>query len=313
MLNYDLIDIPSENFGTHSLGNGRGNLKPSLIIAHCIGTSFKRAIDLLTKPVEKGGGGVSAHYFIPQMTGHEIQKRFPEYLIGSKLSHPNQVPVIRLVKEEDRAWHAGPSHWGELNNLPGCRDSLNSCSIGIEFHAEGYANGDGSNWYVFEHFSPQQIETGCKLIRDIFDRSGMSSKDFIGHSDISPQRKTDPGLYFPWEEFAQQGFGRWWSPAKQFPDLQGHQVIRYVQEKLQQIGYDCPSSGTLDEATRRVISSFRMHFLKSSWKSLPGVEDDGLFNGHVDDQLLLLLAGFSDQAEQALEKTQKHGLNCVLA
>ncbi|MBI2711600.1 MAG: N-acetylmuramoyl-L-alanine amidase [Bdellovibrio sp.] len=292
---FDVIDVPSENFGCNEKNTGRGDLKPCLLVAHCMGTEFNHSLQILTLPVDKGGGGVSAHYFIPQMTGREIVERFPEYVKGQKLLFPDQVPVFRLVKEEDRAWHAGPSRWGSLNLLPGCAAGLNSCSIGIEFHSPGYANGDGSNWFAFKSYSEGQIETARELISDIYRRWNLPKCGFLGHSDLTPARKTDPGLHFPWERFAAHGFGMWWQPAAEMPEFADSTEITYVQKKLQTIGYDCPQTGNLDELTQRTISAFRMHFMKETWKCSNGQENDGLLNGHIDGDLIRLLAGYSDR------------------
>jgi N-acetylmuramoyl-L-alanine amidase len=108
---------------------------------------------------------VSAHYFISE-TGE----------------------VVRLVDEDKRAWHAGASYWR------GHRD-VNSASIGIELDNPGHANG-------YREFPDAQIEALLPLLADIVRRHDIPRANVVGHSDVAPERKTDPGELFPWARLA---------------------------------------------------------------------------------------------------------------
>jgi N-acetylmuramoyl-L-alanine amidase len=99
-----------------------------------------------------------------------------------------------LVDERARAWHAGESYWG------GNRD-LNSASIGIEL------DNDGD-----EPFADVQIDALLALLADLKVRYGIPTANFIGHGDVAPRRKTDPGSHFPWKKLAERGFGVWCEP-----------------------------------------------------------------------------------------------------
>ena len=102
--------------------------------------------------------------------------------------------LFYLVDELKRAWHAGPAYWGgELD--------MNSASIGIEL------DNDGAKPYA-----DAQIETLLALLADLKERYRIPAANFIGHGDIAPGRKVDPGVNFPWKRLAERGFGLWCEP-----------------------------------------------------------------------------------------------------
>ena len=107
------------------------------------------------------------------------------YLIG------RDGALYQLVAEDLRAWHAGPGAWGTITDV-------NSASIGIEL------DNNGADPYPSE-----QIDSLLRLLADICKRNGIPRDQVIGHSDMAPTRKIDPGAQFPWARLAQEGFGRW--------------------------------------------------------------------------------------------------------
>lgn len=107
------------------------------------------------------------------------------YLIG------RDGALYQLVSEDLRAWHAGPGAWGTISDV-------NSASIGIEL------DNNGTDPYPTE-----QIDALLRLLADICERNGIPREQVIGHSDMAPTRKVDPGAQFPWARLAQEGFGRW--------------------------------------------------------------------------------------------------------
>ena len=96
--------------------------------------------------------------------------------------------VLRMVAERDRAWHAGQSHWRGITDV-------NSASIGIEIVNPGHEFG-------YRPFPDQQIEALLPLLAEIKERHGVGRGDVVGHSDIAPTRKQDPGELFPWAKLA---------------------------------------------------------------------------------------------------------------
>lgn len=96
--------------------------------------------------------------------------------------------IVRMVNEEKRAWHAGRSHWRGV-------DDINSASIGIEIVNPGHEWG-------YRPFPDAQIDTLIPLVNDIIRRHHITRGNVVGHSDIAPARKNDPGELFPWYKLA---------------------------------------------------------------------------------------------------------------
>ncbi len=99
--------------------------------------------------------------------------------------------LYQLVAEDARAWHAGASRWGGLADL-------NSSSIGIELDNDGQSS-----------FTEPQVQALLRLLGDITSRLDIAPHRVIGHGDIAPTRKRDPGVLFPWQRLAGAGFGLW--------------------------------------------------------------------------------------------------------
>jgi N-acetylmuramoyl-L-alanine amidase len=118
--------------------------------------------------------------------------------------------VFRLVAEARRAWHAGVSHWRG-------HTLLNARSIGIEIVNPGHEFG-------YRPFPALQMGAVAELCRGILERHAIPARNVVGHSDISPDRKEDPGELFDWEGMAEQGVGLWPAEAEAKgtpPDLLG--------------------------------------------------------------------------------------------
>ncbi len=103
--------------------------------------------------------------------------------------------VFRLVAEDKRAWHAGRAHWAGENDI-------NACSIGIELVNPGHEFG-------YRDFPEAQMESLVALGREILARHAIPANRVLGHSDVAPARKEDPGELFDWESLAGAGIGLW--------------------------------------------------------------------------------------------------------
>ncbi|MDD3669326.1 MAG: N-acetylmuramoyl-L-alanine amidase [Alphaproteobacteria bacterium] len=97
--------------------------------------------------------------------------------------------VVRCVDEDKRAWHAGVSSWR------GVSEDLNSHSIGIEFLCDSFSRKRRVN------FTKKQVAVGVRLCRRLMRDYGIPAVNIVRHSDIAPERKSDPGRYFPWRMF----------------------------------------------------------------------------------------------------------------
>ena len=159
--------------------------------------------------------------------------------------------VVQLVAEERRAWHAGAGFWA------GERD-LNSCSIGIEIAHPGHAGG-------LPPYPAGQVAAVIRLARDIVERRAIPARRVLGHSDLAPLRKEDPGELFPWDALHAAGIGQWVPPVAithgpaLSPSDHGPAVER-LQGELAIYGYACPATGIYDALTAAVVTAFQRHF-----------------------------------------------------
>lgn len=146
--------------------------------------------------------------------------------------------VYAHVPEAQRAWHAGISSWAGAGDI-------NARSIGIEMVNPGHEFG-------YRDFTDAQIEALITLCHGILLRHPIPSARVLGHSDVAPARKEDPGERFPWERLAKAGIGLW-------PKPEGYVPSSY----LQKYGYDP------DVPSEKVVAAFQRHFrpshITSTW------------------------------------------------
>lgn len=179
--------------------------------------------------------------------------------------------VFRLVAEERRAWHAGVSFWLGRRNV-------NGDSIGVEIVNPGHEWG-------YRAFPQAQIEAVIGLLADIRSRWSIEDRDIVGHSDIAPDRKEDPGELFPWAALAEVGHGLWAepppSPGAAIGEGEEGAAVFALQAGLTRLGYDLPPTGTFDAATTTTVRAFQRH-----WR--PSVLD-GVADGETRARLIALL------------------------
>jgi N-acetylmuramoyl-L-alanine amidase len=120
------------------------------------------------------------------------------------------------------------------------------------------------------------VQSLVVLLKDISKRNGINPRNIIGHSDIAPLRKLDPGPLFPWKRLAAEGLGMWPDAQAVARFQQQYSAalpsITWFQEELARLGYQTPQTGELDVATRHVIAAFQMHFRPSLFDGTPDAE-----------------------------------------
>ena len=141
--------------------------------------------------------------------------------------------IVHMLNDYLRAWHAGISKWGGVTDM-------NSCSIGIELDNTGK-----------EPFAQAQVKSLLLLLGQLKKVYNIPTNNFIGHGDIAPPRKPDPGILFPWAVLAQKGYGQW-ADIEQLPAPENFDYIT----ALRLIGYD---TSNLPAA----ISAFKRHFVQT--------------------------------------------------
>jgi N-acetylmuramoyl-L-alanine amidase len=218
------------------------------LILHYTAGDFPGSLKTLTE------GPVSAHYLV-------------------KDAPP---AIYQLVDETRRAYHAGVSSWkGDT--------SLNASSIGIEIVNRGFVDdpaNPGQRQYF--DFPPEQIDAVLELTKKIVAEHHIKPERVLGHSDIAPQRKFDPGPRFPWKRFADAGLIVWPNEAvvaQRRPAFeQALPEAAWFQQRLAQHGYAVPQTGAWDEATKNVMVAFQTKYRPASFTGAADAETAALLD-----------------------------------
>ncbi len=228
------------------------NFRQRYIILHYTVLNDEKSISVLTAP------GVSAHYLVNNLGDNEI---------------------YQLVDENKRAYHAGISAWRS-------DQMLNDISIGIEIVNQGYTT-DSLGKKVFPEFSDHQIRKVAALTKDIAQRYMIPATNILGHSDIAPTRKQDPGPKFPWKKlYDEYQIGMWYDEQTRADlmqtevlndpyfgtNLSSSQFIYKYQSALKTFGYPIVASGILDDATKKTIEAFQYHFRPENYSGIMDAE-----------------------------------------
>jgi len=222
--------------------------RAQFLIIHYTVLDYPGSVRALTQ----AGRGVSAHYLV----------------------RDEPAAVYQLVDENRRAWHAGNSYWAGNQNL-------NPGSIGIEIVNLGFK--DTPEGRIYAPFPQAQIDEVIRLAKDIQARHKILPERVLGHADIAPGRKQDPGPMFPWKQFFDAGIIPWPDAAqvaaKQAAyDANGLPDVAWVQDKLGRFGYDINRSGMWDERTRDVIQTFQMKYRPAKYDGALDAETAALID-----------------------------------
>lgn len=225
------------------------------LVLHFTSEHFERSLELLTG---RGESRVSVHYLVPAP--------------GDETYPHRNLRVYRLVPEERRAWHAGRSYWSGTT-------SLNDSSIGIEIVNESACVNDDPDTdeptpdeqvcRLFD-YPEAQIDLVIRLAADILKRNeDIAPVDVVGHGDIAPTRRVDPGPRFPWKRLYDNGIGAWYDDetvARYRRQLETFPPgIALVQQALDAYGYPIEETGEDDVQTRFAVRAFQMHFRQSNY------------------------------------------------
>ena len=221
---------------------------------------------------------VVVHYTGMRTAAAALERlRDPEAKVSAHYLIEEDGRVFQLVPEERRAWHAGVSFWkGEQD--------VNSVSIGIELVNPGHELGYGD-------FPEMQVEALIGLLDAVRGRWTIPNGRILGHSDVAPDRKIDPGERFPWKRLALDGHGLWAEPdaAPGAPLALGDEGtgVFALQAGLTRLGYDSAPSGQYDDHTRTIVTAFQRH-----WRP---ERVDGVADGETRARLVRLLRLAADE------------------
>ncbi|WP_281706233.1 N-acetylmuramoyl-L-alanine amidase [Aeromonas taiwanensis] len=214
------------------------NERIAFLILHYTDEDDARSLRLLTESEHK----VSAHYLIPRDTDER------------------PLPVYQLVPDDQRAWHAGRSRWHQYAGL-------NASSLGIEIVNLGYDEKEAAlpaHLRRWQPYTEAQIAALGALARELVERYDIPHTQVLGHSDVAPERKQDPGPRFPWRELAlRYGVGAWPDEAR-VAALRQQGLPAWPplvwQQQLARYGYGIAPSGEWDVQSRAVMRAFQLHF-----------------------------------------------------
>ena len=161
--------------------------------------------------------------------------------------------IYNLVDEKKRAWHAGESMWKRYKDI-------NSRSIGIEIVYPGEALG--------KKYKKEQIESLIKLSLSLKKKYKIFNQNILGHSDIAPDRKIDPGIYFPWEALSKNSIGLWAKNRSDNSKL-NKESLKFFLKNLKKLGYPYLKLNNTPNLNTFVIESFHRHHLPDMIKSKP--------------------------------------------
>ncbi|TIO53200.1 MAG: N-acetylmuramoyl-L-alanine amidase [Mesorhizobium sp.] len=220
----------SPNFGPR-----RETLRPDMIVLHYTGMATGAGAEAwLCDPASE----VSSHYLVHEDGG-----------------------IVQMVRESDRAWHAGKGSWFG-------RSDINSSSVGIEIVNPGHSLG-------YKAFPKRQIDAVIGLCAGIIGRHSIPPQRVLAHSDVAPGRKVDPGEKFPWKALFAAGVGHLVPAAPIRPGAalkagDAGAEVEALQSMLALYGYGVEISGIFDRQTEIVVAAFQRHFRR---RLVDGVAD----------------------------------------
>tara|TARA_Y100000996_G_C22502523_1_gene635026 strand:- start:174 stop:917 length:744 start_codon:yes stop_codon:yes gene_type:complete len=184
--------------------------------------------------------------------------------------------IFQLVKDNKIAWHAGKSKWGGKNNL-------NKYSIGIELQNQGHK-------FKYENFTRKQINSLILICKKLKKKYKIKNLNILGHSDIAPFRKIDPGEKFPWKVLNRNGLGIWYNKSriKKNKTITKQPIIRKIFFKnLYKIGYRYFNILISSKRDKKVIEAFQRRYVQNQ------------VNGKIDKKSLIISQLLANQIKNS--------------
>lgn len=218
--------------------NGKNN-RIRFIVLHYTATNDEIGLRTLTKEQ------VSSHY-----------------LITSK----DKDPIFNLVDEHERAWHAGVSDFNGRSNINDTSIGIEITNIGLENAKKSYQ--DHGFFVPYDEYTPYgegQIKKVAHLLKELIKRYNIKATNIVGHSDVAPTRKIDPGAKFPWKRlYDEYGIGAWYDEGDKciFMNPQNFESlsVQDIKREFRRYGYKMNNTDIWDEESCRVVYNFQAHF-----------------------------------------------------
>tara|TARA_B100000963_G_C22609283_1_gene664077 strand:+ start:1485 stop:2192 length:708 start_codon:yes stop_codon:yes gene_type:complete len=155
--------------------------------------------------------------------------------------------ITQMVKEKNISWHAGKSKWKKFVNL-------NKNSLGIELVNKGHRHG-------YQNFTNAQIRSLLILCKSFKKKYKIKNENFLGHSDIAPLRKQDPGEKFSWKKLSEHGIGKWFRKNTKIEKLNMKKKENIFFKNLKKIGYRYFSISIRKKTDKQIVKCFQRHYL----------------------------------------------------
>ena len=192
---------------------------------------------------------VIIHYTGMQSEIESIERlKDPKQKVSSHYLINRKGQITKMVDERKTAWHAGKSKWKNFTNL-------NRQSIGIELVNRGYEFG-------YQKFSNIQIKSLIRLCKSLKKKYKIKNEYFLGHSDIAPLRKVDPGENFPWQKLSKHNLGVWYKEKLQHIKFQKNKTRFNFFKNIYKFGYRYFSlKKRTTQKDKKIIKAFQLRFL----------------------------------------------------
>ena len=191
---------------------------------------------------------VIIHYTGMQSEIESINRlKNPKYKVSCHYLINRKGDIFQMVEDRKIAWHAGKSRWKEFVNL-------NDNSIGIELVNKGHQFG-------YQNFSIKQIKSLTLLCKNLKKKYSLKAENFLGHSDIAPLRKIDPGEKFPWKKLSSKKIGKWYRKKKININFDKKKMKILFFKNLTKLGYRYFNTYKNNNNNIKVIKSFQRRYL----------------------------------------------------
>ena len=154
--------------------------------------------------------------------------------------------IIQMVKDKNIAWHAGKSKWKNFINL-------NKLSLGIELVNKGHQFG-------YQNYTKKQINSLISLCKKLKKKYRIKDENFLGHSDIAPLRKADPGEKFPWKKLSKFKLGKWYHHKNFIPVKDKKKIEKIFFQNIKKLGYRYFDVQRRSNKDKKIIKSFQQHY-----------------------------------------------------
>ena len=191
------------------------------------------------------------HYTGMQSEIESIKRlKSPKHKVSCHYLINRKGKITQMVKDRNIAWHAGKSRWKKFVNL-------NKNSIGIELVNKGHQFG-------YQNFSKSQIKSLISLCKSLKKKYSIKTENFLGHSDIAPLRKIDPGEKFPWKKLSKYKIGKWYFKNKNVSKVHPKKMQELFFKNLKKLGYKYFNLRKRNFKEKKVIKSFQQRYLPNN-------------------------------------------------